>query len=333
MRWLAVIAILAACGAPPVAPNTATPPTVSSPGPLIAGHAQLACIDCHVAETAQVAVAKCTLCHTALGERVAARQDMHAKPAVRQQACTDCHLDHRGPRFDTRWASFGGRDRFDHRLAGWKLGKGHRIECVKCHANANADRPSYAGATIACGSCHPQPHTGTPYAKLACEGCHLSAESFDVITYDHELRMPIGSSHSKIACAACHTQQLGTKAPPRACASCHASRDPHGGRFSAFGAPPTCERCHSPTMAFRPGDAPRPWKPNDFDHSQDGRWALTGKHAQITCRACHSAQGTAIFAKLGSGKDCTGCHEHRNVHELKYANSQCVNCHGLPSFH
>lgn len=215
------------------------------------------------------------------------------------------------------------RDRFDHRVTGWPLDKGHRIACERCHPAANAPVPTFAGARVACGSCHAQPHAGMPYANRRCEVCHLTAESFAIITFDHdEKTTPIGASHHKVACATCHTPRLGTGAPPRACASCHASRDPHNGRF----APHACESCHRPSMSFTPGQ-PRPaWKPNGFDH-RDAKWALTGRHAELACRACHWAPQTPVFAKLGTGTDCMGCHEHRKVHDAKYSNATCTRCH------
>jgi len=331
MRWLAVIAVLAGCGAtpPPPAPSAVL---VSSPGPLIASHGKLACIDCHLGDSPQIAIAKCTGCHAALVSTVAGNRGLHAKGAVREQACTECHLDHRGARYDARWATFGGVARFDHAITGWKLDAGHRIACEKCHTNAKAATPSFTGATAACASCHPQPHAGTPYAKLACESCHFSSETFKTIAFDHdEKTRPIGTSHRHVACASCHTPQLGAKAPPFACATCHASRDPHNGRFSAFGTPPACEKCHAPSMGFAPGQTPLPaWKPNRFDHGVATGWALVGRHRDITCRSCHQAPGATTFVPLGSGKDCMGCHEHQRVHDRKYPNNKCLQCHQLP---
>ncbi len=321
MRWLVVIAVLGGCGAPS-APSVASA-IISSPGPLIANHARLACIDCHDDSSPRIAIAKCTRCHAALGARVAANEGLHAKPAVRGSACIECHLDHRGATFDARWSFFGGVARFDHAFAGWKLAAGHRIACAKCHPNATGASPSFADAKTACVSCHASPHAGTPYTTLACETCHV-ADRFQTITFDHDEKAPpIGTSHRKVACASCHTPKLGATSPPRACASCHAARDPHAGRFSAF----ACETCHAPAMAFTPGQPPPVWKPNRFDHGKATGWALNPWHANLTCRACHSAAGTTLFVPLGKGNDCLGCHEHQNVHDRKYPNRTCLHCH------
>jgi hypothetical protein len=79
MRWLVVIALTVGCGSPSP-PPVVTTPIVSSPGPLIASHAQLVCTDCHYDDNSPViAVAKCSGCHTALGVLVAAD-------------CLKCHM-------------------------------------------------------------------------------------------------------------------------------------------------------------------------------------------------------------------------------------------------
>ncbi|MGE3767066.1 MAG: hypothetical protein AB7L94_32735 [Kofleriaceae bacterium] len=410
MRWLAIAAIaLAGCGAPPD-PVAITPAIVSSPGPLIASHANLACTECHLDSSPLLAAGSCVRCHDATVAPPAGGRGLHAQPAVRDQACIDCHKDHRGPRFDTRWSAFGGPARFDHALTGMKLERGHRVACARCHpaatvasrspsqaaspshdasssqtASSSQDasssqtassshdasssqtassshdasssqttsssstqdasssqtasssqrtsasstaRSPYAGASRACVSCHAPPHAGTPYATLACESCHPTADTWTAIAFDHDenTRWTIGASHTKLACATCHTPSLGARPPARACASCHASRDPHAGRFAKI----ACETCHAPSMSFVPGQAPPAWKPNAFDHRKGTGWALVGTHAEVTCRACHRAPGSDVFVPLGKGTDCAGCHEHRNVHDRKYTNGQCLRCHFYP---
>jgi hypothetical protein len=305
---------------------------------LIASHAKLACIDCHVDDSPQIAIAKCTTCHAALAARMATGTGLHAQVPVRMQACNECHHDHRGARYEARWSAFGSPDRFDHALTGWPLGKGHRVGCERCHpaaAGTASSRESsssqFVGASRQCADCHASPHAGTAFASRDCGTCHLAAfESFKTVSFDHDAAWPIGASHRTVACTSCHTPQRGAATPPHACASCHASRDPHDGRFAAFGTPPACEKCHSPTMSFTPGQTPPVWKPNNFDHARDGKWQLAGKHSELACRACHRLPNTTTFAPLNQGKDCLGCHEHRRVHDHKYSNVQCLHCHVSP---
>jgi hypothetical protein len=337
-RWgvrglvVVIVAGIGACGAPTPSPTT-RPTVVASPGPLVASHASLACSACHRDRSPLVNPAACSSCHAALGD------GLHAKPRVREQTCTECHRDHRGASYDARWGFFGGVARFDHALTGWKLAKGHRVACERCHPSVapshprdrdptgTASSPTFRGATTACASCHAPPHAGTPYAKLACESCHVSADGWTALAFDHseKTRFDLGSSHRHVACANCHTDALAATRPSRACASCHASRDPHAGRFAAFG----CEACHAPSMGFVPGQSPPPWKPNAFDHRKTG-WGLVGRHSQTACRTCHRAPGTTLFVPLGRGKDCLGCHEHFQVHARKYSNALCANCHYTP---
>jgi hypothetical protein len=325
VRWLLVIVIAAAlpaCDPPFPAPRPPSQMLVSSPGPLIGSHATLACTDCHLASSPLIATDACASCHSALVERAG----LHTKPAVRGQACADCHRDHRGASFDARWGFFGGIDRFDHAYTGWKLDKGHRLGCDRCHANATTTR-RIADIAAACVSCHAPPHAGTPYTKHACESCHATADDWKTLAFDHseKTRFDVGESHRHVACASCHTTRLGVSSPSSGCRTCHGSRDPHGGRFAAF----ACEKCHAPTMLFAPGQAPPAWKPNAFDHGTTG-WALDWQHSRTACRTCHVAPGTTQFVPLGRGKDCLGCHVHRDVHDRKYSNRQCLSCHVLP---
>lgn len=273
VRWPSVIAVtvvtgvIAGCGAREPPPVTSAS-FVSSPGPLIASHASLACTACHAGGSPLVADEACVDCHAELAGRSDTR-GLHAQPAVSARTCTACHSDHRGARFDARWAAFGGPERFDHALTGMKLERGHRIACERCHA-PQITRPGspanqapsralrYAGTPTTCVSCHASPHAGTPYTTLACESCHATADRWSPLGFDHaeRTRFDTGASHRHVACATCHAPALGARSPSRACASCHASRDPHAGRFAAF----ACEDGHAPRMTFIPGQPPPAWK-------------------------------------------------------------------------
>jgi hypothetical protein len=72
------------------------------------------------------------------------------------------------------------------------------------------------------------------------------------------------------------------------------------------------------------------WKPSEFNHARDGKFVLKGKHSQVTCRACHRGAGAANFEKVGPGDKCMGCHQHAAVHDKKFKDGQCLECHNKP---
>jgi Class III cytochrome C family len=331
VRWPFVIAVvLAACGAAPTPPTTA--PIFASPGMVIVGHAKLACNDCHVDDLPEVSSAKCATCHAAVQARVAAGKGLHGSTEVRGKECTNCHTDHRGMTFEALgWKWLGGRQHFDHGLAGWPLGSGHRVlPCDRCHtAKSATNRPTFLGVTTTCESCHAPPHAGTPYVKRPCEQCHNTDRFSDTRQFDHnEHAEPIGASHRRVACVKCHTPELGAKPPSRACETCHDER-PHGARFTKFGNPPACATCHAPSTFVDPTSPPArtPWRPNAFDHTKNGKWPLAPFHTNLTCRSCHRGTTPVVFEKLSSGTKCDGCHEHAKVHDNRYTNAQCTGCH------
>jgi nitrate/TMAO reductase-like tetraheme cytochrome c subunit len=78
-----------------------------------------------------------------------------------------------------------------------------------------------------------------------------------------------------------------------------------------------CSTCHRPEG----------WTPvrisSAFDHARKG-FALTGAHAQTTCRACHQS-----LAFRDASADCTSCHEDVHRGEL---GTVCSKCHTTRSF-
>src|SRR4051794_33934053 len=135
----------------------------SSPGLLFAGHASIVkCDGCHAPDMT-LASAKCLACHAALGTRIAAGRGLHASKLVGGKQCQACHHDHRGAAYDpTGWTSLGGRDSFDHALAGWPLEGAHRLQrCAGCHNTRDQQGlDTYLVTTAACRTCHEraQPH-------------------------------------------------------------------------------------------------------------------------------------------------------------------------------
>lgn len=91
-----------------------------------------------------------------------------------------------------------------------------------------------------------------------------------------------------------------------------AQNSPHGEKLKV-----ACEECHDPSD----------WKEvsllSKFDHSHTG-FALTGQHAQVDCKQCHS---NLVFTKTSTA--CADCHQ--DVHRAELGNA-CERCHTSKSW-
>ncbi len=208
--------------------------------------------------------------------------------------------------------------------------------CVACHRDVGwlAERNRGLHGTAAtkaekCASCHPD-HAGLEFKLIKWPDG--TAERFD-----HRLvNWPLRQSHAKQTCGDCH--KAGLRVSPAAalapggksrwtgleqtCASCH--EDIHRGALGA-----TCADCHDAgTWKATPG----------FKHDTTG-YALTGKHLDVTCEACHAAtrlplkrdgQGRTIpIYRPVPHQTCTAC--HRDVHDGRFGGT-CTSCHSTQGF-
>lgn len=317
MRLIALVVLaLVACGStpPPV------PRPFGSPGPLIAGHAALACLDCHAGADAAIDQAKCSACHRAIAT------GLHALPEMRRSACVSCHLDHRGAGFDALgWRTVrGGRDGFDHERTGWPLNGAHgRATCESCHATKTPlGRPTFLGAARACAGCHSsQPH-GFERAA-ACGRCHTTAAWAPpkrVLAFDHgssaDARVPVTGAHEKVACVQCHPAgrfSLGFADPAR-CENCH--QTPHGAKPYAAVA---CARCHD-TSTF-----------TAIARYKHVRFEPGASHRGVACARCH----TAAWEVGVPSPECETCHAARAPHADRFKAfgrpAACATCHAATS--
>jgi hypothetical protein len=134
-----------------------------------------------------------------------------------------------------------------------------------------------------------------------------------------------------VPCAACHKDfsTPALKQPGFAtCASCHA--DAHRGTATLAGKPVDCASCHTVN-----GYVPSTY--TVAAHAST-KYPLEGKHATVTCGACHtrSTAATAV-AQFGSSKvvmrpafaQCTDCHADAHGGQLKTRadKGQCSACH------
>jgi hypothetical protein len=105
--------------------------------------------------------------------------------------------------------------------------------------------------------------------------------------------------------------------PHQQCSSCHA--DPHGGKFG-----PACAECHQ-TRSFTVIER------GSFNHSRT-RYPLLGRHASVTCAACHQAGG--VQRKDPGFATCGACHTdaHGGTATLAGKPADCAACHTVAGF-
>jgi predicted CXXCH cytochrome family protein len=159
-----------------------------------------------------------------------------------------------------------------------------------------------------CRTCHRDPHGGQFQARVdkdGCVGCHVLA-TWHQARFDHQRdsRFKLAGKHEKAACASCHRpgDAGAVRYKPLAleCAGCHA--DPHAGQFAVKGRT-DCARCHDAAS----------WKEKvRFDHQQDSRFKLEGKHKPLACEKCHAVVAISKGVEARRYKplplDCQGCH-------------------------
>ncbi len=182
-----------------------------------------------------------------------------------------------------------------------------------------------------CAACHEDVHRGqfTSAAKpQECASCHKTT-SFSDLHFDHSVdsRFALTGAHAKAPCVSCHkTESIREGEPPAVrykplptrCDGCHADEHQgqlvHASRSSTVPASPTsaamasteddCSYCHSTTSftqtAFR------------HDDVRFTTFALRGKHAALSCAACHrkviAAPGISTVRYRPLPSRCDACH-------------------------
>jgi hypothetical protein len=208
-----------------------------------------------------------------------------------------------------------------------KLGAREAIyKCLECHteiasriASGHGLHASYgikAGSSQECSRCHSE-HNGENFPLT----------KWDTRTFDHkQTGYRLEGKHLGLACDRCHMPERIPPAErgtikmadlrktflgvPQACIACH--RDEHEGRLGQ-----TCVQCHNFTD----------WKnTSQFDHSKT-RYPLTGLHAQVACKKCHTPapDGKPRYSGMAFGK-CSDC--HNDPHKGSFAPQSCQACHG-----
>jgi hypothetical protein len=309
-----------------------------SPGPLAKAHSSLngttQCNSCHQFG-ASIPTYKCLECHKEVAQDLTAKHGYHFQIQMQNpngKECVRCHLDHNGENFSLiHWEP--SKEKFDHRLTGYKLEGKHRdLACEKCHTPAHmipADRAlikmkdlnkSFFGQSKDCIPCHSDPHKGQ--LGNECTKCH-NVESWKAAKdFDHsKTRYALTGLHIKVPCEKCHKPDV-PGGPVRyrdmkfdACSACHS--DPHKGSFKK-----ACDTCHTTSSwkTILPGF--------DFDHSKT-KYPLLGKHAQVSCIACHLHGDFKKELPFANCKDCHTPDPHKGQFDARAKKGECAECHNV----
>ena len=282
--------------------------------PLIGAHANLSCVECHLAET-NIRFDRigndCINCH---------RDDYEATESPNHVAgnfstnCIDCHSP-----LGFGWET----DPIAHDF--FPLTLGHNIaDCAECHNTG-----SFADASPDCVGCHQTDFNETvnPSHQAVsfsndCAACHTTDLDWMPARFDdHASVFAFNGAHVEIAddCFACHKGDYNNT--PNDCFGCHqddynnASPD-----HARIGFSTNCVDCHTEEA----------WDPSTFDH--DGQYfpINSGSHQGEwnACTDCHTILGNLTQF------DCLNCHKptgtnnaHVGVAGYVYENNACFQCH------
>jgi hypothetical protein len=176
--------------------------------PLVRGHKEVPCADCHVTRSPK---GKMTFSELSPQCAPACHADLHRGSLGAR--CRDCHVP-------GIWGALA----FDHdrpfpaggRVAGFALRGRHReVACEACHPARDF---AAAGTTCAAAGCHGADDAHQGHLGKACERCHTETGDNQ---FDHATsRFPLDGKHRSVPCGDCHASTAFTPRP-RACAGCH----------------------------------------------------------------------------------------------------------------
>jgi hypothetical protein len=301
IRWL--LAALCCCLA--IAAPAQTIESVLAPGPVIQGHVKVEheCKACHSRFDRAAQDGLCVECHKDVGQDIRQRAGYHGHRDS-QPSCKSCHGEHRGR--NAQLAAFDTKT-FDHRATDFELHDKHTtVECSKCHLPGKRWREA-AGT---CVGCHVKDDVHKNGLGRRCEDCH-NAHSWRETNFDHDkkTRFSLAGKHAEKKCDDCHANGH-YKDTPRTCIGCHKKDDDDKGHKGQYGE--KCETCHGV----------KTWKPSNFNHDTDTKYALKDKHRSVKCATCHT--GPIYRDKLGTA--CWDCHAKDDKHK-ETLGRRCVDCH------
>jgi len=182
---------------------------------------------------------------------------------------------------------------------------------------------------ISSAAARAQTGTANPHGTFSapCAQCHLpDAWRPTKISADFKHapnRFPLEGAHSRVSCTTCH-KRLDFAGVSATCTSCH--RDFHQGELGA-----NCSTCHS-LRSFTDMAQMR-------QAHQVTAFPLTGVHAAVDCRSCHTprAPGQQAFVNLPTA--CETCHlqDYQKAADPPHAAAgfpkDCATCHSPSGWH
>jgi hypothetical protein len=273
-------------------------------GYALAGkHAQIDCTTCHTkALGTRKPTPGCENCH--------AKDNKHGKRFEKlgsPPACTTCHSQR-------AWKSgfqfnHGTSTKFD------LTAKHATTACRSCHRGKGPSDFERFEIANGCMSCHQhQKAHGGKFENSKCLTCHAEGgskrqrkEAMEVF-HGEGSKFPLRNGHAGVQCQMCHVNDVYQSTPRECGVNCHEDtlhRNSLGQE---------CSRCHEPGR----------WPAVRFDHAEDTKWPLKGKHADIkTCDGCHpSRQYTNTPKSCGDAN----CHRSDDVHKGALG-AACEKCH------
>lgn len=215
---------------------------------------------------------------------------------------------------------------------------------------------SHADLTHDCGACHTAPWSPVTMGDR-CQACHTTITQ--ELGNPQTLHGALLGTDPAAPCRACHTDHRGPtgaltvldnrKFPhdavgyslqghaTTAAGQPFACQDCHGDDISRFDAA-TCDACHRTadplamqlhTRAFGADclachDGRDTYSQEAFDHNRVA-FPLEGKHAPLSCDACHQGAGNLDQLKA-TPQTCAGCHLKDDKHLGQFGND-CAACH------
>ncbi len=260
---------------------------------LVFSDAKTSCIDCHTDMHNQTVGPDCGRCHTTKSWIV--------------ENITEIHQRSRFP----------------------LLGPHYTTDCSVCHKSASLLRFEPLGTL--CYDCHQANYESAKNPdhvkgnfSTDCSTCHsVTSFTWTSLNVNHDF-FPLVQGHANLDCSRCHTSGSFDGLSP-VCVSCHqatydATTNPN---HSAAKIPTSCSDCHT----LNPG-----WKPATFT-IHDTYYALTGKHATISCDQCHNGNYSTPLPIT-----CVGCHQadYNNTNNPNHAAAQfgtdCQTCHNTSAW-
>ncbi len=246
--------------------------------------------------------------------------------------CTTCHTTQ-------DWYTQKSQSGFDHAKTRFTLTGAHtKTRCNDCHGENKKKIFKFNSIEQKfCIDCHSNIHENQfskNYSTQNCSACHSTDKFNHIQNFNHDLtNFKLTGKHKDTKCSECHTptvknyelkwpnlSKLNKQSPSiskfkfdslksNSCRECH--DDYHKGQLSQ-----SCSQCHTENG----------WKPTTFNHNEQSRFHLLGKHTELKCEKCHEStkdlKPLIHFKPLSN--QCSDC--HKDGHKGNFGKS-CQECH------